>query len=109
MESITNMQNVWRMRNITLEGKIITFKTLALSKIAYLTLITSFSKQLFQEIQRIQKAFIWNNLTPKIKHETWCNSFEKGGLKNIDIIRKLQVFNAHGLNDYMMTSFMNGN
>ena len=58
------------MRNIALEGKIITFKTLALSKILYLILITSFSEQLIEEIQKIQKAFIWNNLIPKIKDET---------------------------------------
>ena len=91
VKSITNMQNVlnlWRMRNITLEGKIIIFKTLALSKIVYLTLITSFSKQLIEEIQRIQKAFIWNNLTPKIK-QTLGNSFEEGGLKNVDINSKI--------------------
>ena len=59
VKSITNMQNVlnlWRMRNIMLEGKIIIFKTLALPKVVYLTLITSFSKQLSEEIQRIQKA-----------------------------------------------------
>ena len=84
-----NVLNLWRMRNITLERKIIIFKTLALSKIVYLTLITSFSKQLIEEIQRIQKAFIWNNLTPKIKHETLCNSFEEGGLKNVDINSKI--------------------
>ena len=77
------------MRNITLEGKIIIFKTLALSKIVYLTLITSFSKQLFEEMQRNQKSFISNNLTPKIKHETLCNSLEKGGLKNVDIVSKI--------------------
>ena len=67
------------------------FKTLALtlSKIVYLTLINSFSKQLIEEIQRIQKAFIWNNLTSKIKHETLCNSFEEGGLKNVDINSKI--------------------
>ena len=65
------------MGNIALEEKIIIFKTLALFKIAYLTLITSFSKQLIEETQKIQKAFIWNNLTPKIKHETLRNSFEK--------------------------------
>ena len=41
--------------NITLEGKIIIFKALALSKIEHLTLITSFSKQLIGEMQRIQK------------------------------------------------------
>ena len=47
-------------------GKIIFFKTLVLSKIVYLILI------------QIQKTFIWNNLTPKIKHETLCNSVEEG-------------------------------
>ena len=77
------------MRNITLEGKIIIFKKLALSKTAYLTLIISFSEQLIEEIQEIQKAFIWNNLTPKINHETLCNSFDKGGLKNVDINSKI--------------------
>ena len=52
-----NVLNLWKMRNIILEGKIIIFKTLALSKIVYLILITSFSKQLIEEIQRIQKTF----------------------------------------------------
>ena len=37
----------------------------ALSKIVYLTLMTSFSKNLIEEMQKIQKAFIWNNLLPK--------------------------------------------
>ena len=44
-----NILNLWSMRNITLEGKMIIFKTLALSKIVYLTLITSFSKQLIEK------------------------------------------------------------
>ena len=83
-----NALDLWRMRNITLEGEIIIFKTLALSKMVYLILITSFSKQLIEEIKGIQKAFIWNNLTPKIEHETLCNSFEEGGLKNVYINSK---------------------
>ena len=66
------------MRNVTLEGITIIFKTLVLSKIVHLTIITSFLKQLIEEVQKIQKDFIWNNLTPKIKHETLCNSFEEG-------------------------------
>ena len=36
-----------------------------LSKIVYLTLMISFSKNLIEEMQKIQKAFIWNNLLPK--------------------------------------------
>ena len=81
------MQNVLNLWRITpLKGKIIIFKTLVLFKIICLILITSFLKQSIEEMQRIQKAFIWNNLTPKIKHETLCNSFEEGGLKNVDTV-----------------------
>ena len=77
------------MRNITVEGRIIIFKTLALSKMVYLTLMTSFSKQLIEELQRIQKSFTWNNFTPKFKNETLCNSFEVGGFKKVDINSKI--------------------
>ena len=73
-----NLLNLWGTRNTTLEGKIIIFKTLALSK---MELITSVSKYLIEEIQKIQKTFIWYNLTPKIKHETLCISFQEGSHK----------------------------
>ena len=79
-----NVLNSWRMRNIAVNWKIIIFKTLALSEIVHLTLTTLFSKQLLEEMQKILKDFIWNNQNPKIKHESLCNSFEEGGLKNID-------------------------
>ena len=46
------------MTNITLEVKIIIFKTLVVSKIAYLTLITAVSKQIIEEIQKMQKSSI---------------------------------------------------
>ena len=89
-----NVLNLWRMRNIKLEGKIIIFKTLILSKIVYLTLINSFSKQLIEEMQKkqkkkTQKSFIWNNLTLKINHKTLCNSFEEDSLKNVGINSKI--------------------
>ena len=79
-KSITNMQqdlNLQRMRNITLEVKIIIFKTLALSRIVYLTVIASISKQLIEEIQKIKNVFIWNKLTPKIKHEILLTLLKK--------------------------------
>ena len=42
LETITKIQNVlkiWRMRSLILEGKIIVFKTLAISKIFYLSMM----------------------------------------------------------------------
>ena len=32
---------------------------------------------------------------PKIKHDTLCNSYKQGGLKNIDVSKK-SAFNVHG-------------
>ena len=37
------------------------------------------------ELEKIQKTFLWRNSHVKIKHQTLCNSFETGGLKNVDI------------------------
>ena len=92
LTAISNIQSVlkiWRMRNLTLEGKIIVFKTLALSKIVHLCLTSVVPKQIIEEIENIQKNFLWNRSTPKIKHSTLCNSFATGGLTNVDINTKI--------------------
>ena len=35
------------------------------------------------------KDFFWNNSSPKIKHETLCNDYKAGRLKNVDIPNKI--------------------
>ena len=75
------------MRRLTLEGKIIVFKTLAISKIVFLSLISKVLTEIISELERIRKTFIWPS-TPKIKNETLCSDVKDGGLKN--------VFNAFG-------------
>ena len=37
----------------------------------------------------MQKEFIWNGSNPKIKHSTLCNKYDKGVLKNVDILSKV--------------------
>ena len=66
------------------------FKTLAISKIVYLALITNVPKVIVEEFQKIQKNILWQNSRPKIKHKTLSNTFENGGLKNIDINLKVR-------------------
>ena len=77
------------MRNLIPEGKIVIFKTKAISKIVFQSFITTVPKYVVNELEKIQKAFLWNNSTPKIKHETLCNDYKSGGLKNVDIPRKI--------------------
>ena len=86
---IEKVLKLWRMRNLTLEGKITIFKTLAISKIIHLSLVTNVPTQIIKELNKIQKEFIWNGSNPKIKHSTLCNKYENGGLKNVDILSKV--------------------
>ena len=86
---IEKVLKLWRMRNLTLEGKITIFKTLAISKIIHLSLVTNVPTQIINELNKIQKEFIWNGSNPKIKHSTLCNKYENGGLKNVDILSKV--------------------
>ena len=91
LESITKIQNVlkvWRMRRLTLEGKIIVFKTLAISKIVFLSLISKVPTEIISELERIQKTFLWPS-KPKRKNETLCSDFKHGGLKNVNIQKKV--------------------
>ena len=77
------------MRNLTLEGKITIFKTLAISKIIHLASVTVLPNSTITELNKIHKEFIWNHKRPKIKEKTLINNFDKGGLKDVDIPSKI--------------------
>ena len=69
---IVNIQLVlklWKLRNVTLEGKILIFKTLALSKIIFQAFVTPIPIYVVTELEKIQKSFLWENSTSKIKHD----------------------------------------
>ena len=83
------MLRFWNIGIFSLEGRIITFKTFAISKIVYLAFLTVIPNSLIEELQKIQKTFIWHSSRPKISHKTLCNNFENGGLKHVDISSKI--------------------
>ena len=82
------MLRFWNSRILSLEGRIIIFKTLAISKIVYLAFLTVIPNSLI-ELQKTKKTFIWLSSRPKISHKTLCNNFENGGLKHVDISSKI--------------------
>ena len=89
---VTDMQRVlkiWKMGRLTLEGKIVIFETIAISKTVFQAFITTVPKYILNELKKIQNPFLWNNSFSKIKHETLCNDYKAGGLKNVDIPSKI--------------------
>ena len=85
-----------------------TFKTLAISKIVYIALITNIPKVTVEELQKIQKKILWQNSCPKIKHKTLSNTFETGGLKNVDITLKVISLQCSCVKKFYDKVFKNG-
>ena len=56
---IENILKLWRMRQLTLEGRITVFKSLAISKVIHLLLITKLHNNTIDLRYKIQKNFIW--------------------------------------------------
>ena len=77
------------MRQLTLEGRFMVFKSLAVSKIIHLSLITKLHNNTIDLLHKIQKIFIRQGKKAKIKHSTLCNGYEMGGIKNVDLRNKI--------------------
>ena len=74
---------MWCWRNLTLESKIIIFKTLALSKFVFLAQVLLIPNEITTTTQQVQREFLWNSNNVKNKHETICNDFQNGDVKNV--------------------------
>ena len=91
METITKIQNVlkiWRIRSLTLEGTITVFKTLAISKIAYLSVVSKNPTEIIVQLEKIEKRFI-RSTKPKIKNKTISSDLKDEALKNVDMNKKI--------------------
>ena len=68
------------------------FKTLGMSRIVCLPLIITLPNSILEEIQKIQKKFYGTLPSPKSIIKTLCNTFEDGGLKNVEVKSKIISF-----------------
>ena len=60
-KTVTEIQRVlkiWKMRNATLEGKIVFFNSIAIHKIVFQSLISAVARDIANELVKIQTAFL---------------------------------------------------
>ena len=74
----------WKKRNLTIFGRILIIKTLALSKFVYNFGIMTVSKEVISEITKSVFNFIWKG-KDRIKRETAIGPLDRGGLNMIDV------------------------
>ena len=82
--------NIWFSRDLTPFGKIIIIKSLALSKIIFISSVLSVPSGFVDQVNKSLSNFIWNHKPPKIKRPTMIGRIKDGGLSmpDFDIIDK---------------------
>ena len=54
------------MRNLSIEGKIVVFKMLAIYKLIYVALLTVIPNNITDKVAKSQKSFIWHDSPLKL-------------------------------------------
>lgn len=94
LEDLKVTLNLWKMRNLSLLGKILVTKSLALSKLVYVASVIPIPDNIINLVQKEINRFIWNSEIPKIKYTISCQRFGDGGFKfpNFEIqVKSLQL------------------
>ena len=94
MRVITKIERVlavWRMRILTLAGKITVLKSLIFSKIVFIAFLSTVPETIVKCLIKLKNEFVWDNKPPKIKHTAMIGSYERGGLKDIDIESRIKA------------------
>ena len=60
--SIHGILKLWKMDSLSIKGKTLVFKILAISKLVYMALLTVILSHIIDEVAKIKKCFILNEL-----------------------------------------------
>lgn len=104
LKQVKTLLNIWRMRNLTLAGKILLIKTFALSKFIYLASVVHIPDAIIQELEKTIYKFLWNGGNGFIKKTTIIGDLAVGGLKMIDLKSSFAAQKTKWINFYFTTS-----
>ena len=89
---IKNILSIWRLRGLSLVRRNQVFKALALSKAVFICTMKPYSKKFVDDLNVIQKDFIWRGRKPKIKHTSLIGDYNEGGMTDNRYKSKAGIF-----------------
>ena len=86
LKRIEQTLKCWRMRNLSLIGKICVIKSLVLPQLLYLfsVLCIKIPTSFFKELNKAFYTFIWNGGKDRVQRKLMCNDYHYCGLRMID-------------------------
>jgi len=85
IKEIQDCLKIWKMRNLSIIGKINIIKSLASSKLIHaMSVLPSPPETFFKDLDKVLYQFIWNSKIDRIKRKTLIGTYINGGLNMVD-------------------------
>ena len=93
LENLIKCLDMWKMRNLTIFGKVLIIKSLAMSKLIYNASILPVPDNFVNTVNKVLYNFLFNNHC-RIKRNTLIGNLEDGGIKMIDVEASFKALKA---------------
>ena len=90
LEKVKSILKFWKMRNLSVYGKVVILKSLIISQFVYVASVLSIPQKFVAELNKLLYNFIWNSRREKVKRSVLLNPVEKGGLGMINVLAKFK-------------------
>ncbi len=84
LDNIHNTLNLWKCRDLSIEGKILIIKTMIISKIVFPVTLLDIPEEFIRTLKEYVYDFIWGS-KDKVKRTVLTNDKKNGGYSMIDI------------------------
>ena len=86
LKKLEQTLDCWRMRNLSLIGRVCVIKTLVLPQLIYLFSVLSIKlpRSFFKTLNKLFFKYIWNGGKDRVQRKIMCNEYNQGGLKMVD-------------------------
>ena len=102
-DPLSNLENVFKsckQRRLTLFGKVIIIKSLALSKLVYRFSLLHVPEDIIKKVKKLCFDLIWNK-TERVKRNVLYNEVQHGGIYMIDIDSYITAIKAAWVNKFV--------
>lgn len=101
LKEISTTFNLWKMRNLTISGRILLAKVYGLSKINYIASLFQIPKTYVKRIEKILFDFIWKGKNDKVKRKLLVKEYSEGGQRMIDIETMIEKYNIKWIQQFL--------
>ena len=85
LTEMSNTFQLWKMRNLTIEGRILLAKSLGVSKFSHIIAVLEIPGSYIKRIEACLFSFVWKGKRDKVKRSILISDVEDGGLRMTSI------------------------